>query len=247
MQGECELMIVGLVTEGSTDIGTLEVYLREWARRFHWESKFEVRALQPPIDTTSGKFGDGGWQRVRAWCEENPTGTRKTTLFEPLFAGEQPLDFVLIQLDADVVSEYVQEFEDLSLPDELTAKVRADIVREVLARWLWESEQLRLVDPHEAAHCLVAAVQSLESWFIAALDKSVEEPEEVDPETELMRIAPELPTKVRRGQLRLRKMIDEWRDLAERTKHEVEHIASCCPSFERLFQYVHRRFQDFSL
>ena len=234
-------MVIGIVSEGSTDFIALKIYLLEWAGTNYGDINLEVRALQPPIDATSGEFGDGGWTRVRAWSEDNPPEDRADNLFQPLFEGEEPCNILIVQLDGDVVSDYIVEFRDIFLPRNPDAQSRGETVEKVLVRWLWGSDDERANDPNAEAHCLVATVRALEAWFVAALDHSIKEPEELDPECELIRIKPELPTKLQRGRRRLMKSNEDWRNLAEITKHEVVHIACACPNFGKLLQSIEEK------
>lgn len=110
-----------------------------------------MRPLQPAIDATSGRFGDGGWPWVKAWCESNPPEVRTADYFEPLFEGVSPVDVLLVQLDGDVVGEYAAPCTDITVPQNPDAATRGIIVNVILERWLWRSTERRHADQHEVA------------------------------------------------------------------------------------------------
>ena len=60
-------LVVGVVAEGSTDVVVLDEYLSTWVQELDDSVTLEVRPLQPAIDATSGRFGDGGWTWVKVW------------------------------------------------------------------------------------------------------------------------------------------------------------------------------------
>ena len=221
-------LVVGVVAEGSTDVEVLDEYLSTWLRRLDDSNTLEIRPLQPAIDATSGRFGDGGWPWVKAWCESNPPEVRTADYFEPLFEGVSPVDVLLVQLDGDVVGEYAAPYTDITVPQNPDAATRGIIVNVILERWLWRSTERRHADPHEESHCLVATVRALETWIVAGLDPSIREPEEIeDPERELANL----------GHGRVRKNRRRWRSLAQQTRAELEHIKAVCPHCDQFLSY----------
>ena len=227
-------LVVGVVAEGPTDVVVLDEYLATWVRELDDSATLEVRPLQPAIDATSGRLGDGGWTLVKAWCEDNPSEARTTDLFEPLFEGQPPVDVLLVQLDGDVIGDYAASYPDITVPQVPDAAARGNVVSLVLERWLWGSTERRHADPYGERHCLVATVRALETWIVAGLDTSVPAPEEVEnPEQVLMTLEPGLPTK--RG--RLRKNRARWRSLALKTRTRLAHITSVCPHCEQFLSY----------
>lgn len=227
-------LVVGVVAEGPTDVVVLAEYLSTWLQGLDDSATLEVRPLQPVVDATSGRLGDGGWTLVKAWCENNPPEARPTDLFEPLFEGEPPVDVLLVQLDGDVIGDYTAAYADITVPQYPDAEARGSIVELILERWLWSSTERRHADPHAERHCLVATVRALETWIVAGLDPSIPEPEEIEnPEQELLNLEPGLPT--RHG--RLRKHRGRWWRLARKTRNQLEHIKAVCPHCDQFLSY----------
>ena len=230
-------MIVGVVAEGPTDVVILEEYLSEWLTSTGISVPLQIRPLQPAVDATSGTFGDGGWARVRAWCENNPPKDRAADLFQPLFERDQPVDVLLVQMDGDAIYEYTTPHPHIQVPMNPDAPARGQIVEAVLEEWLWGGSKRRGQDPYARKHCLVATVQASETWIVAGMDQSIRNPEELNPEDELMRIAPPgVRSRTRRGRKRLVKKPDIWRKLARQTRQYLPHIVSVCPHCERFLQ-----------
>ena len=217
----------------------LDEYLKTWIQRLDDSATLEVRPLQPAVDATSGRLGDGGWTLVKAWCENNPPEARAPDVFdEPLFEGEPPVNVLLVQLDGDVIGDYTAAYTDITVPQNPDAAARGRIVQSILERWLWSSTERRHADPHAGQHCLVATVRALETWIVAGLDLAIPEPEEIEnPERELMRLEPGLRTRRYGHVRRLRKNRQEWLTLAERTRTELDHIKSVCPHCDQFLSY----------
>lgn len=212
----------------------LHEYLSTWIQGLDDSVTLKVRPLQPAVDATSGRLGDGGWTLVKAWCENNPLEARATDLFEPLFEGQPPVDVLLVQLDGDVIGDYTAAYTDISVPQNPDAAARGTIVELILERWLWSSTERRHADPHAERHCLVATVRALETWIVAGLDPSIPEPEEIEnPERELLNLEPGLPTK----DGRLRKNRERWWRLARKTRTQLEHIKAVCPHCKQFLSY----------
>ena len=232
-------MIVGIVAEGPTDVVILEEYLSERLKSTGVSVPLEIRPLQTAVDATSGAFEDGGWTWVRVWCENNPPKHRAVDLFQPLFEGDRPLDVLLVQVDGDVVDEYAKPHPHITVPMNPDAPARGRVVEAVLEEWLWGGSKRRVYDPDASKHCLVATVRASETWIVAGMDQSIQNPEELDPEVELMRIAPPgLRIITRRGRRRPVKKPDSWRKLVRQTRQQLPHIVSVCPHCEKFLQCV---------
>ena len=238
-------MIVGIVAEGPTDVVILEEFLSERLKSGGVSVPLEIRPLQPAVDATSGIFEDGGWTWVRAWCANNPPEQRAVDLFQPLFEGDPPLDVLIVQVDGDAVGEYAKPYPHIPVPTNLDAPARGQVVEAVLEEWLWGGSKGRGHDPDASKHCLVAAVRTSEAWVVAGLDQSIPNPEDLDPEVELMRIAPPgLRIRTRRGRRRPVKKPDFWRKLVRQTRQQLPHIVSVCPHCEKFLQCVETSAED---
>ena len=217
----------------------MEEYLAAWLAGRDEAVGLEVRPVQPELDATSSQFGDGGWTRVKTWCEDNSAGLRSLGLFSSLFEGERPLDFLIVQLDGDRIDEYTAFYPDIVVPINADAHARGAIVEEVLHRWLWNTAQRRAADGDQGRHCLVASIRSTEAWLVAGLDPSIPQPEEIEyPEIELMRVEPGLDTKRVAGVVRLKKNVRAWRQLARKTCVALPHICAACTHFGAFLAYV---------
>ena len=238
-------MIVGIVAEGPTDVVILEEFLSERLKNTGVSAPLEIRPLQPAVDATSGAFEDGGWTWVRAWCANNPPEHRAVDLFQPLFEGDRPLDVLVVQVDGDAVGDYAKPYPHIPVPMNPDARARGQVVEAVLEEWLWGGSQGRGLDPDASRHCLVAAVRASETWIVAGMDRSIPNPEELDPEVELMRIAPPgLRIRTRRGRRRLVKKPDFWRTLVRQARQQLPHIVSVCPHCEKFLQCVETLAED---
>lgn len=232
-------MVIGVVAEGGTDVAVIKKYLSAWLNRQGEPIDLKVKAVQPRIDATSGRYENGGWTFVKAWCENHPARVRAQLLFEPIFKGAQSIDCLIVQLDADALQEYAQSHRDIVVPPDADARARSAIVKQIQERWLWGSTTRRNKDPNEGRHCLVVSVRALETWLVAGLDPGLADPEELEePERELKRLKPGLETKVVRGVDRLKKDVIKWEKLADETSSQLAHIGTVCPHCGELLAYV---------
>lgn len=238
-------MIIGVVAEGGTDIAVLKKYLSAWLQRHGDTGDLKVKAVQPKIDATTGLYENGGWTYVKAWCQRHPALVRARLLFEPIFKGDQRIDWLIVQLDADELEEYAGSHRDIAVPQGADARGRAAVVKEIQERWLWGSTENRNADPNERRHCLVVSVRALEAWLVAGLDPGIADPEELEnPEQELKRLKPSLKMKVVRGVNRLKKDVITWEALAEETSNELAHIGTVCPHCGELLTYADAAAQE---
>ena len=235
----------GVVAEGGTDVAILKKYLSTWLQRQGDTIDLKVRAVQPKIDATSGLYEHGGWTFVRAWCQKHPAQVRARLLFEPIFKGEQGIDWLIVQLDADELGEYARSHRDITVPHGADARTRGAVVKDIQERWLWGSTENRNADPNERRHCLVASVRAVEAWLVAGLDPGITDPEELEnPEQELKRLKPSLKMKVVRGVNRLKKHVTTWEALAEETSSQLAHIGTVCPHCGELLAYADSAIQE---
>ena len=232
-------MVIGVVAEGGTDVAVITKYLSAWLNRQGETIDLQVKGVQPAIDATSGHYGHGGWTLVRTWCENHPARDRTQLLFEPIFKGDQSIDYLIVQLDADALQEYAKSHVDIVVPPDADAYARGAIVKQIQERWLWGPTTRRNEDPNEGRHCLVVAVMALETWLVAGLDSELTDPEELkEPERALKRLKPRLEMRVVGGVERLKKNVIQWAKLAKETSSQLAHIGKVCPHCGELLAYV---------
>ncbi len=126
--------------------------------------------LQPEPDATS----QGGWGQVLLWLKDHPPENRIQLFFtEGLFGGglaRVPFDGILIQLDSDILGDdgfgaYVKGKFDYTVADPPAAEQRAKEVRHILSHAA-RFEEMTQADV--ARHVLAPAVESTETWCVAA-------------------------------------------------------------------------------
>ncbi len=134
----------------------------------------EFVPLQPEPDATS----QGGSGQVLSWLKNHPPKNRIQQFFsEWLFGGklsQESLDGILVQLDSDILGngsfgDYVKEQYGYAVANPTPARQRAEEVRNVL------SKATRLEEMTEAdvlRHVLTPAVESTETWCVAAFSRT---------------------------------------------------------------------------
>ncbi len=225
-------LVIGLVAEGVTDLDFLQLSIEQTLRDHGFEGALSFRHIQPELDATSGKHGDGSWSRVHQWCIAHPPDARRLSIFQPLFAGRAPLDALVVHLDGDVLDEYKPHVK-VALPKKpWTPAKRADFVEAALNEWLWPGAQER-----DENHILAVMVRALESWLLAAYDRNLLAPEDMDPEPALRTASPHLNPPQTPG-ARLRKKPNKWEKMSQDALPHLAHIRNVCPSSERFFSQV---------
>lgn len=220
-------MIVGIVAEGKSDYLVLRRYMEEWAAAYLLDDSITVIPYQPTLDATSGKWGKGGWTLVKAWCENNPPASRQKQIFEPLFRHEVPCDFLIVQLDGDIVGTLIDATPGVELPDNLNKAGRAEAVNSVLDRWLWPDDASKTAKYSCGRHIKLPTIRAIEAWIVAGLDNTIADPEEEDASAVLMKLKPELAVVVD-GARRLKKKSKIWKKLADDTAKNLESIRARC-------------------
>ena len=162
-------MRIGVVCEGPTDWHAIRSFLKDSMSSAGIPVDFVQ--LQPDPDATSP---EGGWGNVLFWLDDHPPKSRALQFFtEGLFGGElaqEPLDGILVQLDSDILGNdsfgvRVKKQYGHTVASPTAAEQRAEEVRHVL------SLAARLIEMTEAdvsRHVLVPAVESTETWCVAA-------------------------------------------------------------------------------
>lgn len=162
-------MRIGLVCEGPTDVVAVEHLMHDQLSRSGLKPIF--RNLFPDPDNTRP---EGGWSNLLFWLLNNPPDSRILKYFGGgLFGGlgaREPLDAILVQIDTDVIDDdgfrrfvherFQLEFEPYELADD-----RMNAISQVAQAAGRFSE---LTDADRDKHVLAIAVESTESWCIAA-------------------------------------------------------------------------------
>ena len=220
-------MIVGIVAEGKSDYLVLRRYIEEWAAGYLPDGSITIIPYQPTLDATSDKWGKGGWTLVKVWCENNPPVSRQNQIFEPLFRHEKACDFLVVQLDGDIVGTLIDATPGVAPPVSLDKAGRAEAVNSVLDRWLWPDDASRTVEHSSERHINLPTIRAIEAWIIAGLDTAIADPEEEDASAVLMGLRPDLTVSVDGGS-RLKKKSKSWKKLAEDTAKNLNHIRVKC-------------------
>ena len=162
-------MRIGVVCEGPTDYCAITSFFGHSMPSAGFPVDFVP--LQPDPDATSH---EGGWTKVLSWLEDHPPGNRIQVYFtEGLFAGglaQEPLDGILIQMDSDILGDdsfgarVARQF-DHNVANPAAAEQRAEEVRQVLSLAARLNE---MTDADVLRHVLAPAVESTETWCVAA-------------------------------------------------------------------------------
>lgn len=169
---------IGVVTEGPTDTHATVAFLQASLEDRGLEPYF-VR-LQPDMDRTNP---EGGWGMVLNWLRANTPEVRvKSYLGGGLFDNDMSAkrcDAIVVQLDSDILSDEPfrnrirrwirREVRDPVEPIERGREIC--IILEVVGR----IEELNQVDRDK--HVMAAAVESTETWCIAAYRRWGDNPE----------------------------------------------------------------------
>jgi len=142
---------IGLVCEGPTDFPILEAALQTILhgrnlRFFH---------LHPELDELSQKCAPAGWDRARAWCEQNRDRLEMFLELEPR------IEILVLQVDQDRAKDILGKRPKPATPKSVGEKLR----KHVLSVWLKKKK---------VPFCsFVAATpaQATETWIVAAYDE----------------------------------------------------------------------------
>lgn len=164
-------MRIGIVCEGPTDFHAIEHFFGNSLANAGVEAKFVP--IQPEMDNTQPT---AGWGNVLLWLQRNLPQYRITNFFGGgLFGGglsKEPLNCILMQLDTDILGEgsfgnYVSDTYGYVVNVPISAIDRANEIRHIL-RLAGRFSDMTLVDIQR--HVLAPAVESTESWCVAAFE-----------------------------------------------------------------------------
>ena len=171
-------MRVGIVCEGATDTHAIMCFLGASLKSRGVNPIFV--ALQPEMDRTSPL---GGWGLVLKWLELNPPIARTRTYFDGgLFDGglsEKQCDVIVIQIDADNLSDegfrnYITERFDIDLVEPNDPGDRGNAIRLVIET---AGSFVELSEVDQYRHVVAPAVESTETWCVAAFRRLDDDPE----------------------------------------------------------------------
>ncbi|WP_370677447.1 hypothetical protein [Pleomorphomonas sp. PLEO] len=162
-------MRIGVVCEGPTDFHAIEGFLGEALIASGVEVEFEP--IQPNLDQT---LPSAGWGNVFSWLDRNPPEYRIRNYFGGgLFGGNlgrTKLDCLLIQMDSDILGElsfctYVHENYKYPVSAPTSSADRANEIRKILKV---SSRFDEMTEADISRHVLAPAVESTETWCVAA-------------------------------------------------------------------------------
>lgn len=172
-------MRVGVVCEGPTDFCSIEAFFGRSLNEVGVQAEFH--AIQPSTDDTQ----PAGWGNALLWLEKNPPDYRIQNYFGGgLFAGalsRQPLDAMIVQLDSDILGHpsfeaFVFDNYNYRVSIPLDPLSRGNEIRNILFLAAKFNEMTN-ADQHK--HVLTPAVESTETWCIAAFNALPAEYEKV--------------------------------------------------------------------
>jgi hypothetical protein len=170
-------MKIGIVCEGLTDFVAIKTFVKRSLGKRGCD--VEIIGLQPmPDETRAG----AGWGEVFRWLEKYPPKLRMTQfLGGGLFGGGlsgNTCDLILIQLDSDIIGEegFNKKIErsghEVKLPDEPSE--RASYLKSIIEHFANFSD---MTPEERRKHFPFPAIESTETWCIAAHSECVDNPE----------------------------------------------------------------------
>lgn len=233
---------IGVVLEGELDELVFDKLVPAAVKTI---SSKNLVTLQPTIDKTSDKGQiDGGWTGVMKWCLGNaPELRRGIVKNNGLFESDDPENLrynaLLIHLDSDICKNHGFQKNSGVNPGGFnlnSSKGRGKYIAATLTKWLWPEGD----DHNDSSWTVFAvAVESVETWLIAAISDEAN-PEEIrDPLSKLKKIYKEqkIGGSSRKDQ-KFRKHSDTYQKIAVKAAKETKAIADKCPHFSLLVNSV---------
>ena len=167
---------IGVVCEGQTDYVAICSFLGQALVKREIEPKFIALQPQP------GNSDDAGWTRVFFWLEQNPPEARIRTYFGGgLFEndlGSEKCDVLLFQMDSDILDDGT--FSGYMKNRAINYSIPANPVdrgKEICRLLSLFSRFEELVAADMSRHIFAPAVESTETWCVAAFKKLATDPE----------------------------------------------------------------------
>lgn len=162
-------MKIGVVCEGPTDYPAITHFFEHALQERDISAEFQL--LYPELDQTRPT---GGWANVLLWLKNNPPNSRLQRYFGGgLFGGAlsaERLDAIIIHLDADVLpsSSFVNFVKQNYDYDVLDADDPADRAKQITEIINISAQVNDLTNADKAKHIPLPAVESTETWCVAA-------------------------------------------------------------------------------
>ena len=227
-------MRIGLVTEGTTDQVVIQHILTTHFQIVSPQKGLEIINLQPVRDATSG-HAHGGWTQVYKWCERNRSITIDSQGLFDEGLDAFAVDFIIIQLDSDVLEEVWKFSFGEYLPSSCKKPAaRGRYTRRAIAKWL--SDQNSTLNRQFVP---LATVEAIEAWLIAAVRGQPNAEETKDLEKELEKIEEQFSTSLantRKG--RRRKITKKYESFCARFIVDTKNVYENCFQFRRLIRVI---------
>ena len=237
-------MRIGVVCEGITDLHAITSFFGHSISSAGFQIEFIP--LQPDPDATSS---EGGWTKVLFWLMNHEPDNRVQQFFtEGLFGGElaqDPLDGILIQMDSDILGHdsfgaYVKDKFGHNVVNPTAAKQRAEEVCHILSQ---AALLHQMTSTDVLRHVLAPAVESTETWCVAAFSRRPSEFESLSG-TNLVN---EFMCALERSESRVPKPsyaeVDKSKDRRSRFckthASQSERVINGCPRFREAHERLH--------
>lgn len=175
---------IGVVCEGPTDFYAIKSYFGNCLSQAGKDVHFVD--LHPEVDKTRT---EGGWTRIQHWLEQlSPSDRYDRYVSKGLFAGSmnsKQCDCFLIQADTDIIPEEgfqrtVKASSGIDVPSLAAKKTHPEILLQILESWAGMSSSA----PGERnVHVFCPAVESTETWCLAAFKNWPSNPEDFSGQT----------------------------------------------------------------
>lgn len=238
---------VGVICEGPTDYHAIEQFMKPALAQLGVDASFIP--IQPDMGPT---LPDAGWGNVELWLKRNPPDIRVMEYFGggPFQSAlsKNACDVLMIQMDSDILDEpsfraHLLKEDRFQLPNDLTPEDRGRRIVEILEMWSG-TQALTKVD--QERHVFAPAVESTESWCVAAFDNAHASPELLRGDDLIQAFMTALERSESRP-LQHYAVIDKNPERREAfcTRHATGYhrIGRACPHFEKAVADIHRLLQ----
>ncbi|MGB8843815.1 MAG: hypothetical protein WCC64_22410 [Aliidongia sp.] len=169
---------IGVICEGPTDFHAIRHFMAPALDQHGVKASFID--IQPDMGRT---LPEGGWGNVELWLKNNPPKLRIQSYFDGgLFQrnlSSKACDLFLLQMDSDILDDesfisHMRNDYGIEIAKILDHVERGRRISDVLKLW---SNVKALTQVDSRRHVFVPAVESTETWCVAAFDNKHQEPE----------------------------------------------------------------------